>query len=175
VSTGKRRITDDDDGDDDTADRSSNHACLQDTLAEKNRGTCGYASVSDVASGGPRSMDLSTPQRACINHMAVMHDVLLEGRCSVKVQSFSFTVQHILQSMAGVLEDTMESFFLSETAKYLFLLGANATGLPDFYVLTTEGHLLPPLPASAAAGAGVASGDGPHCNAFHSALSMTRS
>jgi Glycosyl hydrolase family 47 len=59
---------------------------------------------------------------------------------------------------AGVLEDTMESFFLSETAKYLFLLGANATGLPDFYVLTTEGHLLPPLPASAAAGAGLGSG-----------------
>lgn len=52
----------------------------------------------------------------------------------------------------------MESFFLSETAKYLFLLGANATGLPDFYVLTTEGHLLPPLPASAAAGAGLGSG-----------------
>lgn len=52
----------------------------------------------------------------------------------------------------------MESFFLSETAKYLFLLGANATGLPDFYVLTTEGHLLPPLPASAAAGAGLGPG-----------------
>ena len=60
--------------------------------------------------------------------------------------------------VTGVLEDTMESFFLSETAKYLFLLGANATGLPDFYVLTTEGHLLPPLPASAAAGAGLGSG-----------------
>ena len=29
--------------------------------------------------------------------------------------------------LAGVLEDTMESFFLSETAKYLYLLAANAT------------------------------------------------
>lgn len=52
----------------------------------------------------------------------------------------------------------MESFFLSETAKYLYMLGANATGLPDFYVLTTEGHLLPPLRAAAAASAGVGSG-----------------
>ncbi len=61
----------------------------------------------------------------------------------------------------GVLEDTMESFFLSETSKYLFLLGANATQLPDFYVLTTEGHLLPPLPTSAARGAGLGSGAAP--------------
>ena len=55
----------------------------------------------------------------------------------------------------------MESFFLSETSKYLFLLGANATQLPDFYVLTTEGHLLPPLPTSAARGAGLGSGAAP--------------
>lgn len=48
----------------------------------------------------------------------------------------------------------MESFFLSETAKYLFLLGAGAGDLPDFFVLTTEGHLLPPLPATAAHSAG---------------------
>ena len=32
----------------------------------------------------------------------------------------------------------MESFMLSETAKYLFLLAANATGLPSFFVLSTE-------------------------------------
>ncbi len=48
----------------------------------------------------------------------------------------------------------MESFFLSETAKYLFLLGSGAGDLPDFFVLTTEGHLLPPLPAAAAHAAG---------------------
>ncbi|KAK9830164.1 hypothetical protein WJX72_010087 [[Myrmecia] bisecta] len=46
----------------------------------------------------------------------------------------------------GELEDTMESFFLSETAKYLYLLHSNATALPDFFVFSTEGHLLPPLP-----------------------------
>ena len=47
---------------------------------------------------------------------------------------------------AGELEDSMESFFLSETSKYLYLLHANATYLPDNYVFTTEGHLLPPFP-----------------------------
>ena len=41
----------------------------------------------------------------------------------------------------------MESFMLSETARYLYLLAANATGLPSFFVLSTEGHMLPPLPA----------------------------
>ena len=40
----------------------------------------------------------------------------------------------------------MESFFLSETTKYLFLLFANTTDLPNHYVFTTEGHLLPPFP-----------------------------
>lgn len=53
----------------------------------------------------------------------------------------------------------MESFFLSETAKYLFLLGAGAGDLPDFFVLTTEGHLLPPLPSAAAHSAGFPPGD----------------
>ena len=48
---------------------------------------------------------------------------------------------------AGALEDTMESFFLSETAKYLFLLHSNASALPDFYIFSTEGHILPVLPS----------------------------
>ena len=39
----------------------------------------------------------------------------------------------------------MESFFLSETTKYLYLLHANATDVPNFYIFTTEGHLLPPF------------------------------
>ncbi|KAG7670956.1 hypothetical protein KSW81_004384 [Nannochloris sp. 'desiccata'] len=43
------------------------------------------------------------------------------------------------------LEDTMESFFLSETSKYLYLTFANATTLIDHYVLSTEGHLFPPF------------------------------
>lgn len=51
----------------------------------------------------------------------------------------------------------MESFFLSETAKYLYLLHSNATALPDFYVFSTEGHLLPVLPSEGPA-AGESSG-----------------
>lgn len=42
----------------------------------------------------------------------------------------------------------MESFFLSETCKYLYLLQANTTHLPNHYVFTTEGHLFPPFNAS---------------------------
>lgn len=45
----------------------------------------------------------------------------------------------------------MESFFLSETTKYLYLLHANTTDLPSFYIFTTEGHLLPPFRAAAQA------------------------
>lgn len=47
------------------------------------------------------------------------------------------------------LEDTMESFFLSETSKYLYLTFANATTLIDHYVLSTEGHLFPPFGVAA--------------------------
>ena len=58
----------------------------------------------------------------------------------------------------------MESFFLSETAKYLYLLHSNATTLPDFYVFSTEGHLLPVLPFEGSA-AGESSGQAPkHAN-----------
>ena len=39
----------------------------------------------------------------------------------------------------------MESFFLSETVKYLYLLWSDAAALPDFYLLSTEGHLMPPI------------------------------
>lgn len=47
----------------------------------------------------------------------------------------------------GAREDTMESFVLSETFKYLWLLFTpGAADLLDAAVLTTEGHPLPPLP-----------------------------
>lgn len=36
----------------------------------------------------------------------------------------------------------MESFFISETAKYLYLLFHGSPALIDFFVLTTEGHPL---------------------------------
>ena len=41
----------------------------------------------------------------------------------------------------------MESFVLSETWKYLHLLHSNASRLADFFVLSTEGHLMAPLAA----------------------------
>ncbi|KAL4439416.1 hypothetical protein ABPG77_008745 [Micractinium sp. CCAP 211/92] len=69
----------------------------------------------------------------------------------------------------GQLEDTMESFFLSETVKYLYLLFSNASAVVDYFVLSTEGHLLPPFPdqpgGSTGAGAGTCSADGGATNA----------
>lgn len=46
---------------------------------------------------------------------------------------------------AGEHGDLMESYFLSETAKYLYLMFSSAPALIDYYVLSTEGHLMPPL------------------------------
>lgn len=51
---------------------------------------------------------------------------------------------------AGRLEDTMESFFLSETTKYLYLLHSNASALAEFMVFSTEGHMFSPLYTGAA-------------------------
>lgn len=45
------------------------------------------------------------------------------------------------------LEDTMESFFLSETLKYLYLTFSNSSEILDWYILSTEGHLLPVFPS----------------------------
>lgn len=59
--------------------------------------------------------------------------------------SMPLTLHLFCDGATGELEDSMESFFLSETSKYLFLLQANATYLPDHYIFTTEGHLLPPF------------------------------
>mmetsp|Transcript_9708 Transcript_9708/g.35555 ORF Transcript_9708/g.35555 Transcript_9708/m.35555 type:complete len:967 (-) Transcript_9708:92-2992(-) len=41
------------------------------------------------------------------------------------------------------VDDHMESFFLSETLKYLFLLYDTGTDVAEQYIFTTEGHLLP--------------------------------
>ncbi len=45
-------------------------------------------------------------------------------------------------SLAFVLQDTMESFFLSETVKYLYLLFSNASAVVDHFVLSTEVQLV---------------------------------
>lgn len=48
---------------------------------------------------------------------------------------------------SGNLEDKMESFFISETLKYLYLLYTKRTDVLDQYVLSTEAHFLPTFPA----------------------------
>jgi hypothetical protein len=40
----------------------------------------------------------------------------------------------------------MESYFLSETVKYLYLSFVDSGPLLDYYVLSTEGHLMPAFP-----------------------------
>ena len=66
----------------------------------------------------------------------------LEARCKAPCGFAS-----LADVASGAQEDTMESFFLAETVKYLWLLFTpGAEGLLDAAVLTTEGHPLPPLP-----------------------------
>ncbi len=48
---------------------------------------------------------------------------------------------------SGMLDDIMESFFISETLKYLYLLYTKRTDVLDQYVLSTEAHFLPTFPA----------------------------
>lgn len=52
---------------------------------------------------------------------------------------------HVKDVATGELDDAMESFFLSETTKYLFLMFSNSTSLLDFFVFSTEAHILPPI------------------------------
>lgn len=48
---------------------------------------------------------------------------------------------------SGKLDDIMESFFISETLKYLYLLYTKRTDVVDQYVLSTEAHFMPTFPA----------------------------
>lgn len=43
----------------------------------------------------------------------------------------------------GAQTDLMESYFLSETVKYLYLSFVDSAPLLDHYLLSTEGHILP--------------------------------
>lgn len=46
----------------------------------------------------------------------------------------------------GAQTDLMESYFLSETVKYLYLSFVDSAPLLDYYLLSTEGHLMPVFP-----------------------------
>lgn len=52
---------------------------------------------------------------------------------------------HIKDVTTGELQDSMESFFLAETLKYLFLLQSNSTSLINSVVFSTEAHIFPPV------------------------------
>ncbi|KAG8810136.1 mannosyl-oligosaccharide alpha-1,2-mannosidase, partial [Serendipita sp. 399] len=61
-----------------------------------------------------------------------------------KVESGGYTSILHVNSTHTPREDKMETFFLSETLKYLYLLFSDASTLPlDQYVFNTEGHPLP--------------------------------
>lgn len=53
---------------------------------------------------------------------------------------------HLPASAAGSQTDLMESYFLSETMKYLYLTFIDSAPLLDYYLLSTEGHLMPAFP-----------------------------
>ncbi|CAG9463266.1 unnamed protein product [Pedinophyceae sp. YPF-701] len=53
-------------------------------------------------------------------------------------------IQDVTKHGNSALEDSMESFFLSEVAKYLYVTQASSGELLNHIVLTTEGHILPP-------------------------------
>lgn len=59
-----------------------------------------------------------------------------------KVQCGYADINHVHH---GHHNDVMESFFLSETLKYLYMTFAEAPGIVDYYVLTTEAHFLSPF------------------------------
>ncbi|XP_040214573.1 ER degradation-enhancing alpha-mannosidase-like protein 1 [Rana temporaria] len=76
-------------------------------------------------------------------YLHVGMDILLSLEKHAKAQCGYATLHHVVDKSQ---EDRMESFFLSETCKYLFLLfdednPVHRTG--NNYLFTTEGHLLP--------------------------------
>lgn len=54
---------------------------------------------------------------------------------------------HLEDVLTGQMSDDMESFFMAETLKYLFLLLSNTTTLTNAVVFTTEAHVFFPLPS----------------------------
>ena len=57
---------------------------------------------------------------------------------SLGASLLSLRLLFMLGASVCVRQDTMESFFLSETVKYLYLLFSNASAVVDHFVLSTE-------------------------------------
>lgn len=45
--------------------------------------------------------------------------------------------------IAGTAGDLMESYFLSETVKYLYIIFSEAPEFLEYFTLSTEGHMFP--------------------------------
>ncbi|XP_031424138.1 ER degradation-enhancing alpha-mannosidase-like protein 1 isoform X2 [Clupea harengus] len=70
-------------------------------------------------------------------------DILQSLEKNTKVKCGYATLHHVVDKSK---EDRMESFFLSETCKYLYLLFDEDNPLHDSesrYIFTTEGHVVP--------------------------------
>jgi hypothetical protein len=78
-----------------------------------------------------------TGNKVPLQRMVQFHDKL---RNSTRTKCGFASVSDVL---SGKLEDSMESFFLSETLKYLYLTFSNQTGLLDHFVFSTEAHVFP--------------------------------
>ncbi|KAF9441072.1 glycoside hydrolase family 47 protein [Macrolepiota fuliginosa MF-IS2] len=69
----------------------------------------------------------------------------IEKHCRVDTGGYTTIIN--VDEIPTRKEDKMETFFLSETLKYLYLLFSDDRVLPlDGYVLNTEAHPLPILP-----------------------------
>ncbi len=133
------------------------------------RGPCGFASVGDVSTGvcvwgggGGDGVGRVIIHTTCtpvlytlptsIEHMLSLYPLLYTVHCILHivhmlhiVHTYATHATHATYAThAGRLEDTQESFFLSETLKYLYLLFSNASSLLDHVVMTTEGHVMYP-------------------------------
>nr|GAT60199.1 glycoside hydrolase family 47 protein [Mycena chlorophos] len=66
----------------------------------------------------------------------------IEKHCRVETGGYASIIN--VDEVPSRMEDKMETFMLSETLKYLYLIFSDATVLPlDKYVLNTEAHPLP--------------------------------
>ncbi|KAF5837668.1 glycoside hydrolase [Dunaliella salina] len=111
---------------------------IQRILNTHNRVKCGFASINNVTTG-------------------MLNDFWCRGKaslnvCQVMLRQRTATGQAPLQVCPGVpyahhYSDIQESYFLSETVKYLYLTFVEGSGaLLDYFIFSTEGHLLPPQP-----------------------------
>jgi hypothetical protein len=127
-------------------------------LNSTTRAQCGFASVGDVSTGMAHVH--ATPS-ACLQHTissasSCRGDSQYNGsgpaypekQTTASVLEIGTTMlvgtKHFAVA-AGRLDDTMESFFLSETLRYLYLLFTDVKGqMPDYMLFTTEGHIFHP-------------------------------